>query len=97
MTAQEVDQLKREEIDLLRDENCRLCDELRGLRDLSVLQARLLGKIAWRGGISRELIAEMEEVVASLFNLSDQTRNAMAVLLAAWDSLRNLKGVKNGQ
>ena len=93
MTAIEIDKLKSAEIEHLREVNAQQHADLVALRDLSVLQARLLGKIAWRGGISRELIAELEEVVASLFNLSDQTRNAMAALLAAWDSLRNLKGV----
>ena len=74
MTAQEVDQLKREEIDLLRDENCRLCDELHSLRSLVALLTGLVGRAARREGIPAEELQAVQVAVSALLDLSEQTR-----------------------
>ena len=74
MTAQEVDRMKTEELALLRDENCRLCDELRSLRSLVALLTGLVGRAARREGIPAEELQAVQAAVSALLDLSDQTR-----------------------
>ena len=77
MTAEEVDRLKREEIDLLRDENCALCDKLRDLRSLVALLTGLLGRLIRREGLPAEELADVQAAVSALLDLSEQTRREL--------------------
>ena len=74
MTAEEVDRLKREEIDLLRDENVQLCDKLRDLRSLVALLTGLLGRLVRREGLPAEELADVQAAVSALLDMSEHTR-----------------------
>ena len=77
MTAEEVDRLKREEIDLLRDENVQLCDKLRDLRSLVALLTGLLARIVRWDTLPADDLAEAQAAVSALLDLSEQTRREL--------------------